>query len=114
MLCPRLWYAIDFDDAQATTLDELKERSNCKCINLKADRNFYVIKLNPRVLTMLYQSPASTAYATKKSKGLRIDIANPGVPHYGIKFIAEATASGTNFGNVEFDIVYNFDMFNAK
>ena len=113
-LCPRLWYAIDFDDANTPTLAELKERSNCKCINLKADKNFYSIKFSPKVLTMLYNTAVSTAYATRKTKHLRIDISNINLPHFGIKFVAEANAPLVNFGNVEFDIVYNFDMFNAK
>jgi len=83
---PRVWYCPDFDDNNTETVLELKERSGVKMRVLKPDRDL-TIKIKPAVNIQTYRTAVSTGYAPAWKQW--IDIAQPDVPHYGVKWAME-------------------------
>lgn len=79
---PKLWWATDYDDSAAVSLDEMKQLQNVKCSVLRPN-SFITIKCKPAILAQTYRTVATTGYSPKW--GQWIDCANVDVPHYGIK-----------------------------
>ena len=80
---PRLFYCKDYDDSTAETLGSLRERAKTKMVVLKP--NVYLkIVIKPSVLVQGYYTSLSTGYIPKWKQW--IDMAQNGVPHYGLKY----------------------------
>lgn len=103
---PKLWYIQNDDDLTALNLDQIKQRQGVKCQVLEPNKMIsFVIK--PRILIQTYSSSISTGYAPKY--GMLIDMANPGVPHYGMKCVFEADYTPvTNAFRMRVDYKYVF------
>ena len=80
---PKLWYVKDYDDESTATIDALKERANVKCLILRPNK-IYKIRVRPAILAQTYRTVATTGYSPKWRQW--IDMADPDVPHYGIKY----------------------------
>lgn len=107
---PRIWYAIDNDDAALTTLSQLKEYGNVKCRVLQHNRPLSVYVPYPRVSTDVHQT--SGAVAAGVGKPMWLDCGYPNVNHYGMKFAIDfgsCTAEGdVNTFRVKLELKYYF------
>lgn len=86
---PAMYYCKDYDDAAAETLEQLKERANCKRIILQPNK-MYKIVLRPAVTIQTYATSTTTGYAPKWRNW--IDMAQTDVPHYGLKYVIDCSA----------------------
>lgn len=99
---PRLYWHRDYDDSTApASLSDVRERGNCKSAIMRCDKPI-TIWCKPNVLQTMYHTGVTSAYAPKFDTW--IDIATPGVPHYGFKYAID------NFTNTayKFEIVRTF------
>jgi len=79
---PKVWSAIDYDDSNAETIAQLKERSGTKCRILEPNKTLtYYIR--PAIAAMMYKTATTTGYGPKW--GQWIDMQDIGLPHYGLK-----------------------------
>lgn len=81
---PKLWYITDHDDSSTTTIAAIKERVGVKCCVLKPN----VVKkitVKPAVAVQIYKTAVAAGYGPRW--GQFIDMANPDVPHYGLKTV---------------------------
>lgn len=79
---PRLYYAIDNDDANTESVSQIKERASCRNVVLRPNR---VIKIwIPRPTTLTDVSGGTNKYASMK-RSPWLDIAADTVDHYGLK-----------------------------
>lgn len=84
-------YAVDNDDANVpASYNELREYGNAKEIQLLQGRK-HVITFKPAVAQIIYNNGITTANGERFSPW--IDVANPAVPHYGIKIALPPTTS---------------------
>lgn len=92
-ITPRIITAIDYDD-NTTPLDfnELRERQSAKVIS--ANR-YFTRWIRPKFLSSAYVSGVSTGYVPKTGY---VDTVYTSMPHYGMKYVLEATGSGSSVG----------------
>lgn len=83
---PRLWYCPDYDDSNSETWTQLRERAKTKCKILKPNAHV-TIPVRPAVLSQVYRSAVTTAYAPKWKQWL--DVAASDTPHYSLKWAIE-------------------------
>lgn len=89
---PWFMIVVDHDDSTVpTTYDTLLQYPRCKIVSMTRGFN---LTFTPKSAKMIYQSAVATAYGTNKSY---IDMANPDVPHYGIKYALAATSYISQF-----------------
>ena len=93
---PKLWYCVDYDDANPLTLSAMKERGNVKCRVLRPN-SFLNILIRPNILSLIYRTNLTSGYAPKPR--CWIDAANVDVPHYAFKFIIESPFISTGIPN---------------
>lgn len=85
---PRLFSCPDYDDANAETVTQLKERSKTSFRVLKPNSYLkYVIK--PAVTVQTYRTALAAGYAPKWNQW--IDMNTTDVPHYGMKFALDSS-----------------------
>lgn len=85
----KLFTVIDTDDATSpTNLQEVLQYENVKSSNSAYDHKRY---LKPKIARSLYQAGGIAAYG--ESTGW-IDCSNPGVPHYGLKYVLQQLPAG--------------------
>lgn len=89
-----LYYAIDYDDANAPGATDLQQYQNCKTV--RGDRPFYFYFV-PRVANAVYSGSAFTSYGNTRQW---IDAASSGVPHYGWKLYWNPTSFATGYDMV--------------
>lgn len=88
---PNIHYVVDYDDAvNFSNLGEALEYGNVK---IRPMNKAFSVYFKPKVLTEIYRSGISTAYAPKSN--VKLDMADTGVPHYGFKAIMNQVASST-------------------
>lgn len=83
---PKLWYISDHDDSNTTTIAAIKERVGVKCCVLKPN----VVKkitVKPACAVQIYKTSVAAGYGPRW--GQFIDMANPDVPHYGLKTVVD-------------------------
>lgn len=97
---PVLYYKRDYDDDTApTSQSTFLESNQTRMVRLMPNKTVRVV-IKPAVLNMVYQGPASTAYAPKWN--VRLDCANDDVPHYGLKWFADYLAiADVNLGQID-------------
>lgn len=109
---PVLYYFKDYDDANSpTSLAQMQERGNLKQVRITPNR---IIKINvkPAVSAMIYQGLTSTAYSPKW--GAKLDMAQPDVPHFGLKIGIDHLISQPSQGQLDVEIVYHMTMFGCR
>lgn len=96
----------DYDaGTNPVTYEDLLQRANCKTQILSAAGNTVAVAkryFKPRRLNMVYLSPTSTGYTMDRSNAW-LDIANPGIPHYGLIWALHLPA-GMTFPDLEISI----------
>lgn len=104
---PVLYWANDYDDANTPLLSStVTTHQGCQMHAFSEAGRSVTLKVRPRALLSTYQSGVTSAYSWAK-EGTIIDMANPGVPHYGIKtWLANANASATPFTRVRTTVKY--------
>lgn len=104
---PRIWWSEDRDDSTTPTLDELKQRQGAKSGILQPNK-MMKIWTKPSILIQTWGASAiTTGYEPRFSW---IDMANPSVQHFGMKFFVDfqGLTSVTNY-LVRFDYKYFFE-----
>ena len=112
----KIYHLPDYDDDSAMTKTEFKERAKCKLMLLKPQQRKKII-VKPAVLSQMYETLTSTGYAPKFN--IKLDTADPGVPHYAYKFGVEVPqvvggTSNIELGHISFEFRYNLTMYNTK
>lgn len=85
---PRLWYCPDYDDNTPNNWTVLRERAKTKCKILQPNKQISVA-YRPACNLQVYRSAITTAYAPKWKQ--YIDVTQPDVPHYGLKWSVEVS-----------------------
>jgi hypothetical protein len=80
----------DYDDVNTISMAEMLQREDIKVTNATQP---HWRTVEPYAAMAAYGSGVFTSYASRKSPW--IDCASTAVEHYGIKFLATATTSGT-------------------
>lgn len=101
----RLMTVIDYDDANAPgSENDMLQYGNVKITAPMQNHSRYV---KPMILRSLYQSTTSTGY--QPTRGGFVDVANPTVPHYGIKVYASAPSiSGATASSITYSVYATF------
>lgn len=112
----KIFHIADFDDSNALTKDEFKERSKTRLTLLKPQQRKKIV-VKPAVLSQMYETLTSTGYAPKWN--VKLDSSDPSVPHYSYKFGVEVPAvvggsSNVELGHISFEFRYNLTMYNTK
>lgn len=104
---------IDRDDNTApTTLLELQQYDNCQCIS--AQDSIDVI-FEPSITPSVFSGGAFSGYAVDDSGKYWLDVANTGIPHYGIKVGMPAlVATTTSRYDWDVEAVYKVSFLNVR
>lgn len=104
---------IDRDDNTApTTLLELQQYDNCQC--LSAQDSIDVI-FEPSITPSVFSGGAFSGYAVDDSGKYWLDVANTGIPHYGIKVGMPAlVATTTSRYDWDVEAVYKVSFLNVR
>lgn len=109
---PLLYYFKDYDDDNTpTSLNQMQERGNLRQVRITPNK---IIKINvkPAVSAMVYQSAVATGYTPKWDT--KIDMANPDVPHYGLKIGIDHLINQPSQGQLDVEIVYHITCFGVR
>lgn len=112
----KIYHLADFDDADALTKSEFKERAKTKLTLLKPQKRKKIV-VKPAVLSQMYETLTSTGYAPKWN--VKLDSNDASVPHYSYKFGVEVPqvvggSSDIELGHISFEFRYNLTMYNTK
>lgn len=78
---PKLYYVRDQDSLGLLTLDEIRERSNCR-IKVLTPQRPVIVKYKPNILQEVYRGTVTTTYSPKWNTW--IDMSNTDASHYGL------------------------------
>lgn len=112
--CPMLYMVRDYDDAVVpTATTELMQRPYCSIRRLTSVNKVFI---RPRMARAIYQPGATFAYGTTRGW---LDVTNPDVPHYGLKYIIVPqggfyTTPGTIYGTVRIVDKYYLQFKNPR
>lgn len=91
---PKLYYATDFDDANApASFDDLRQHARLQVRVMNPNRPI-VVNIKPAVTTLVYRGPTTSSYVPKWRQF--IDMAQTDVPHYGLKWAID-NLTNTNY-----------------
>jgi hypothetical protein len=90
---PKLWWVRDYDDGNAITLSQMRERETCKHKILRPNSEIKIF-LKPAALLQTYRTALTTGYAPKWKQW--IDLGQTDVPHYGFKFVVDMDGNVPN------------------
>lgn len=107
MYMPDFWTVIDYDDANTPTKNDMLQ---CTGLRMTRGNRTHSRYIKPAVSAEVYRSLTNSSYAPKWRQWL--DMADTGVPHYGIKYFAHA--SGYTSGNQPAWRVYATFYFSCK
>lgn len=112
----KIYHLPDYDDDDALTKNEYKERAKTKLMLLKPQQRKKII-VKPAVLSQMYETLTTTGYAPKWR--VKLDSSDPSVPHYSYKFGVELPqivggSSDIELGHLSFEFRYNLTMYNTK
>lgn len=106
---PTIYWVYDVDDSTAlTNITQLMERPNVRKRVIKGAVRLTV--KYPSVAAMIYRTATTTGYTARKSPW--IDMIDPIVPHYGIKWVIAGSASTTYTFDVR--VTWNFLCKNPR
>lgn len=80
---PKLYSVIDYDDSGLLSQTQMREHPNCRIRAMNPNRPI-VIAFTPATLQLTYLSAVASTFTPQFKKF--VDMANTGVPHYGLKF----------------------------
>lgn len=109
---PKLWYAIDGDDANVTDVSSLKEYGNVRCRTLQPNRITKIYVPYPKIATSVLGTGAVRSAGVSKPQWL--DMAYTDIIHYGLKMAldfqgATIDADGTGLAyRVKLEFKYYF------
>ena len=110
-----MYHLPDYDDDNALTESEFKERSKCRLTCLKPQQKKKIV-LKPAVLSQIYETLTSTGYAPKWN--VKLDSQDANIPHYGykigIKTPVNSTSGQVKLGKLTIQVRYNLTCFNTK
>ncbi len=96
----KIFTVLDYDDDTApASIDAVCEYDNLRTGTYDKD---HTRSLVPKFSDAIYQSAVATAYGPKTGW---LDCSYPAVPHYGLKYVLQATAAASN---VIIDIKYTY------
>jgi len=78
---PKVWSYVDHDDADGSTILEMKEKIGAKCRILMPNKVLRY-SLRPAIAALAYKTSTTEGYLPKY--GQFIDMQNPDLPHYGL------------------------------
>lgn len=110
VFAPVFMYCPDHDDVTTPTESSLKQRSKTKTIRLQPGKQYKIV-ITPSVLQAVYESAIATSYAPKYNQ--KIDMADPSVPHYGLKWMC-TKAADFNMGEVNIMTKYYITCYNSR
>lgn len=90
---PKLWYKVDNDDAGLESINDLKEALGTKCKILQPNSQIKVV-LKPAITTQVFKTTSTVGYQPKYYTWL--DMAEPDIPHYGLKFATDTSGYDPN------------------
>jgi len=96
--------ALDYDDQTAPTSQAVLQQYDT-CMNVPVGTYFKRV-FNPRIAYAAYGSGAFTSYANQKAGW--IDVASPGVAHYGVKYWINQGSSSLVAYNVAVQVFLQF------
>lgn len=114
---PTIWYTPDHDDNNYTPLSQIKEHSKTRHKVLRPNREISIM-LKPTTLMQVYNTVQATGYACNFKKPW-LDMAQPTIPHFGIKFsidmegLSTGTAPAQGF-QFKINAKYYMSMKNAR
>lgn len=97
---PVLIFKVDHNDNAADTLPELLKSMKTKKKQLTNNDPNFSIQIKPAILSELYKTALTSAYAPKW--GTYLAMADAGVPHYGLKFQIQVPDPS---GNVDYGTI---------
>lgn len=108
---PLLYWKVDHDDVDNTTLAHLKESMKTKTHQLSNSKPNFSITLKPAIQAEAYRTSLTTGYAPKWGQWLRTS--DGAIPHYGLKVYAIAHKDA-NFdpGTITVEYKYYVSMKN--
>lgn len=109
LIAPMLMYVRDHDDATAIALADFKQISKTKQLRIQPGKQYKIV-LTPSILTEAYRTGLTTAYMPKF--GQKIDMGNPDVQHYGIKFGVQKPA--ISLGQINVRTKYYVSCYNTR
>lgn len=99
---PVIWFKVDHNDITSQTLAEMKASTRTKEMQFTNNKPKIQIVLKPAILNEAYKSslPGGSTYIPKW--GQYLTMADPTVPHYGLKMYAtgSAAASSSSYGSI--------------
>jgi hypothetical protein len=110
---PNMLVAVDRDDNTApTTLLEIQQYDNC--VSLSAQDSLDIV-FEPSITPTLFAGGAFSGYSVEDSDEVWIDMANTGVPHYGLKIgISALVASTTQRFDWDVTAIYKVSFLNTR
>lgn len=106
---PQLSYVVDHDDATAPpTVDSLREKMGTKIKYFASNKNFVVMRLQPRVAQAVFNTGvvSPTAYGIG-TKPMWLNSAYPDAEHYAIKGVLQNVNLPSNSGGVQIGFKYD-------
>jgi len=114
---PLLWYADDYDDANNTTLSMIQQYPRVKIASL-GENGGYVLRhrVSPKASLIISDGAGAYGNSPQLNGPTWIDSANPGTPHYGLKFCLDTfgrTAAG-DLGSINVVSKMHFSFKNVR
>lgn len=99
---PNVYTAIDYtDDDNPADANELMEYGNCK---VTRGNQIHVRYFKPKIAVPVYTATIDPAYQARRSSWLSTD--DPGIPHYGLKYVFDIPGGVTSSPYYTFSITY--------
>lgn len=113
-ICPIIYFKVDHNDNDPTTLADLKLSMKTREVQLSSNKPNFSISLKPAIQAEAYRTALTSGYSPKW--GAKISTDDGLVPHYGLKAYAVGpnTTVGTTFGQVEMEYKMYFTMKNNE
>lgn len=106
---PKLWYAIDGDDANVTDVSSLKEYGNVRCRTLQPNRITKIYVPYPKIATSVLGTGAVRSAGVNKPQWL--DMAYTDVIHYGLKMALDFQGATINANSYYYRVKLEFKYY---
>lgn len=94
---PMLIFKVDHNEITADTIDVMKASSKTREYQFTNDKPKFDITIKPAVLDEIYKSTVASTYCPVW--GQKLSMADPSVPHYGLKVYARAPGAAA-YGSI--------------
>lgn len=113
---PEFFFAKDYDDASATTLNDIQQYDNVETWQPTGSSTSYMVKLKPRAANLFYNGVTS-GYAPSNANQF-FDTASSAIPFYGLKcawqVLAPAGGTERHMGYLNFTVKYHMTFKGLK